>query len=168
MDRVIRERRPVHEAPDDEKLYSYFALATATKALKVGDNFDGDIFRKSPGESIIGHIITAGPNDKYLYVQTCRGEVAPYLEVVQINLNSLPIELERANKKVYNNINKKETDQGFYILETDNWKTLTSLGDYNSVIYKFSDKINLAKEPEIIKLNNKIDSAITNSLSIEI
>ena len=168
MDRVIRERRPVHEAPDDEKLYSYFALATATKALKVGDNFDGDIFRKSSEESIIGHIITTGPNDKYLYVQTCRGEVAPYLEVVQIDLNNLPTELELATKIKYTNANKKESDNGEYILDTGNWQTLTELNHYNSVIYTFSDKIDLAKDKNIISLNNKINTAITNALSVNV
>lgn len=168
MDQIIKERRPEKEAPDDNRLYSYFALATATKALEVKENFDGGVFRKLPKVDIIGHIFTTGPNDKYLYVQTCRGEVAPYLEVVQIDLNNLPIELQNANKIVYNSENKKEEDTGWYILDTGNWKTLTKLGDYNSVVYTFSDKIKLDKSPEIINLNNKIDSAITNGLSVDV
>ena len=185
INKVIPEQRPTIET-DDTKYYSYFALATATKALTVGDNFDGDVFRKRPNCPIAGHLITTGPNDKYLYVQTCRGSEAPYLEIVKVDLNNLPEQIKNLKWYDYTYANKCENDNGKYVLikSVDNLSyetndvyldgqdlsgyNITNIGDYGKVKYALTDAIDLTADPIINNLNNIIQTDYANGLTVEV
>ena len=161
LDKLICEKQPDWENENNNKYYSYFAFATTTKILAIGDSFDGNIFRKKPDRPIVGHLITTGPNDKYLYIQTCRGAQAPYLEIVKVNLNNLPEQISNLTWYDYNFNDKCENDNGKYVLAkgvansdiyTDeayhlgldlSGYNITNIGDYGKVKYALTDVVDL-------------------------
>ena len=65
-----------------ENGYYYFKIATATTELATGKTFDGNIQWAKTDAYLKRKVITTGPNDRYLYVQSSIN-TKPFMQVIE-------------------------------------------------------------------------------------